>query len=162
MWFDLRPEEEPSRLMDAPGRWKSAQGVTLGCSYTSERGSWTQILYPSFWAGGFLQSLPSFFWCLWKHGVSRVVEALNPKVRGNCQSPHSSKGGTCGRSENFSGEPLELPWHLGCHCHHPSSLLLGHRLILPVEWCWAGEQDQTPADCQGHCHSWLWTLAWRS
>lgn len=38
MWFDLRPEEEPSRLRNAPGSWKSAQGVTLGCSYTSERG----------------------------------------------------------------------------------------------------------------------------
>lgn len=103
-----------------------------------------------------MQSLPSFFWCLWKHGVSRVVEALIPKVRGNCQLPHSSKGGTCGRSENFSGEPLEPPWQLGCHCHHPSSLLLGHRLILPVEWCRGVEQgsrirpQQTARDIVSH------------
>lgn len=42
-------------------------------------------------------------------------------------APPPPKGGTCGRGESFSREPLEPPWGSGCHCHHASFLLLGHR-----------------------------------
>lgn len=92
---------------------------------------------------------------------------LNPKVRENCQPPHSPKGGTCGRSESFSGKPLEPPWHSGCHCHHPSSLLLGQS---PDAACavvlgrgTASDPTRLPSDCaRDIVQSWLWTLPWKS
>lgn len=76
-----------------------------------------------------------------------------PKGEGKLSAPSSPKGVTCGSSESFSGESLEPPWHLGCHCHHPSSLLLGHR---PDAAC-GEKQDQTPPDCaRDVVQSWVW------
>lgn len=107
MWFDMRPKEDCPlpRMMNAPGSWDSALGVTLG---SLERGAWTYIGYPSISGerdGGSLQSLPRFVWSMWQHGGWRAVKALNPEVRGNCHPPVK--------------EPLEPPWCSGCHGHHP-------------------------------------------